>query len=268
MTLGKQDANPVARATNVKKLTPVSFSSARFFMVVNPSEAFYPNRMMGLTLWICLVIVLSCVSTFALDRDRSIVQFHHTAWGVNEGAPTEISALAQTEDGYLWIASPQGLFRFDDVKFEEYRPQRGVELPSYGIYYLMATPDGGLWIAFAPTGLGFLKDGYLTLFTKPEELPDSQIHSFARDHDGSIWAGTETGLVLREGTRWIPIGHDWNFAPEVIRDLFVDREGTLWVATVKVIEFFRRGSKAFELAMMAGTSISTLGHATAVLVWL
>src|SRR6266404_6728974 len=267
MPLGKQHANPIAKATNVKKLQPACFASARFSSVVNPSEAFYPKRKAGLTLWICLVIVLSCGPTFALDRDRSIVQFHHTVWGVNEGAPTEISALAQTEDGYLWIGSPQGLFRFDGVKFEEYKPPPGVELPSHGIYYLMATPDGGLWIAFAPTGLGFLKDGYLTLFTRPEELPDSQIHSFARDHDGRIWAGTETGLVLREGTRWIPIGHDWNFAPEVIRDLFVDREGTLWVATVKVIVFLRRGSKAFELAGAVGPSITTLAQAKDGRVW-
>lgn len=227
----------------------------------------YLNRQIALILWIWLLIGLACVSTYGLDRDRSIVQFHHTAWGVNEGAPTEISALAQTEDGYLWIGSPQGLFRFDGVKFEEYKPQPGVELPSHGIYYLMATPDGGLWIAFAPTGLGFLKDGYLTLFTRPEELPDSQIHSFARDHNGRIWASTETGLVLREGTRWIPIGHDWNFPPEVIRDLFVDREGTLWVATVKVIVFLRRGSSAFELAGEVGPSITTLAQAKDGRVW-
>src|SRR5882757_11362478 len=164
-------------------------------------------------LWVCLLIVCS-VPVLALDRDRSIAQFHHTTWSVNDGAPGEISALAQTSDGYLWIGSPRGLFRFDGVKFEEYKPQPGLELPSHGIYYLMPTPDGGLWIAFAPTGLGFLKDGYLTLFTRPEELPASQIHSFARDHDGRIWASTEkAGLVRREGTRWIPIGHDWNFDP-------------------------------------------------------
>jgi len=251
----------------VKKSRPTPFCPARFFSVVNPSKAFYPNRQVALTLWICLWIVFRCVPTFALDRDRSIVQFHHTAWSVNDGAPSEISALAQTEDGYLWIGSPQGLFRFDGVKFEEYKPQPGVELPSHGIYYLLATPDGGLWIAFAPTGLGFLRDGSLTVYTRPEELPDSQIHSFARDHDGRIWASTETGLVLREGTRWIPIGHDWNFAPDVIRNLFVDREGTLWVATVKIIVFLRRGSKAFELAGAVGRGITTLAQAKDGRVW-
>jgi signal transduction histidine kinase/ligand-binding sensor domain-containing protein len=267
MPPGKQHANSVARAENVKNSRPASFCPTRFFSVVNPSEAFYPNRQIAPILWICLVIVFRCVPTLALDRDRSIVQFHHTAWSVNDGAPSEISALAQTEDGYLWIGSPQGLFHFDGVKFEEYKPQPGVELPSHGIYSLLATPDGGLWIAFAPTGLGFLRDGSLTVFSRPEELPDSQIHSFARDHDGRIWASTETGLVLREGTRWIPIGHDWNFAPEVIRNLFVDREGTLWVATVKIITFLRRGSKAFELAGAVGRGITTLAQARDGRVW-
>ena len=215
----------------------------------------------------CLLIILRCAPVLALDRDRSIAQFHHTAWSVSDGAPGEISALAQTTDGYLWIGSPRGLFRFDGVKFEEYKPRPGVELPSHGIYYLMATPDGGLWIAFAPSGLGFLRDGSLKVFTRPEELPDSQIHSIACDHDGRVWAGTETGLVLRDGNRWIPIGHDWNFTPEVIRDLFVDREGTLWVATVKNVVFVRRGSKAFELAGPVGKGVTTLAQAKDGRVW-
>jgi len=221
----------------------------------------YPLTCEFRVLWICLLIVLRCAPAFALDTDRSIMQFHHTAWSETDGAPSEISALAQTEDGYLWIGSARGLFRFDGVKFEEYKPQPGVELPSHSIYSLMATPDGGLWIAFEPTGLGFLRDGSLTVFTRPEESPDSPIHSFARDHDGRIWAGTETGLVLREGTRWIPIGHDWNLAPEVIRALFVDREGTLWVATMKIIAFLRRGSKALELAGPVWRGVTSLAQA-------
>jgi signal transduction histidine kinase/ligand-binding sensor domain-containing protein len=107
----------------------------------------------------------------------------------------------------------------------------------------------------------------LTVFTRHEELPDSPIHSFARDHDGRIWAGTETGLVLRQGKRWMPIGHDWNFAPEVIRALFVDRDGTLWVATVKIIAFLRRGSKVFELAAAVGRGVTTLAQAKDGRVW-
>ncbi len=215
----------------------------------------------------CLFTAFLCVPAFSLDRDRSIAQFYYTFWSEKEGAPSQIGSLAQTEDGYLWIGSTRGLFRFDGVRFEEYKPPPGVDLPSHSIYSLMATPDGGLWIAFEPNGLGFLKDGSLTVFTRPEQLPDSPIHCFARDHEGRIWGGTETGLVLRQGDRWIPIGRDWNLPPEMIRYLLVDGEGTLWVATVKVVAFLRRGSKAFELGGPVSTGITTLAQAKDRRVW-
>ena len=153
-----------------------------------------------------IISLILPTSGYSLDRDRTIAQLHYTFWSEKDGAPSQISALAQTEDGYLWIGSTRGLFRFDGVKFEEFKPQPGVELPSHSIYSLMATPDGGLWIAFEPNGLGFIKGGTITVFNRPGELPDSHVHCFARDLDGRIWAGTETGLVLRDGTRWLRVG--------------------------------------------------------------
>src|SRR5258708_35305639 len=47
----------------------------------------------------------------ALSPDLRIKQFYHTAWTAKEGAPTDIADLAQTRDGYLWIASTAGMFR-------------------------------------------------------------------------------------------------------------------------------------------------------------
>ena len=215
----------------------------------------------------CIVCLFLCAPAFSLDLDRSVSQFYYTFWSEKDGAPSQISALAQTADGYLWIGSAQGLFRFDGVRFEEYNPQPGVDLPSHSIYSLMATPDGGLWIAFEPRGLGFLKNGSLTVFPRPEENPESPVHCFARDHEGRIWAGTETGLVLRQGTRWIPIGLNWNFTPEMIRYLLVDREGTLWVATVTRVAYLRRGANKFELGGPVGTGITTLSEGKDGRVW-
>jgi len=213
-----------------------------------------------------LICLSSCSPALALDRDRSIGQFYYTFWGEKNGAPSGITALAQTADGYLWIGSERGLFRFDGVKFEQYKPQPGVELPSYAIYDLMPTPDGGLWIAFSPAGLAFLKQGVLTVFSR-EHTPESPpVHCFARDHEG-IWAGTEDGLVLLQGGRLIPIGQEWNLPREMIRYVLVDREGTLWVATVNRIAFLRPGSKKFELGGAVGTDVTTLAQAKSGRVW-
>lgn len=197
---------------------------------------------------LCLGVValLWCNGARALDRDRTLAQIHFTTWTAREGAPSQISALAQTTDGYLWIGSTRGLFRFDGVQFEPYVPPPGVKLPSHNSYTLMATPDNGLWISFRPSGLGFLKDGQMTVYTRPDEIPRSQVYEFARDREGRIWAGTHDGLVLRQGNRWVVIAADWNFKPSRIRDLFVDRAGTLWVASDNGIFFLPHGARRFQ----------------------
>src|SRR5262249_21628609 len=100
--------------------------------------------------------------------------------------------------------------------------------------------------------LAFLKSGSLRVFTRKDELPDSPIHCFARDHEGRIWAGTETGLVLHESNRWVDIGPGWNLPREMIRYLLVDRGGTLWVATVKRLRLLRQGSKRSDLGGAGG----------------
>ena len=203
---------------------------------------------------ICISGVILCASVCGLDRYRSITQFHHTAWTAKDGAPSQISAIDQTTDGYLWIGSALGLFRFDGSAFEQYQPPDGMQLPSYNIYALMATPDNGLWISFRPSGLGFLKDGELKLFTRPEELPTSQVYRFALTPDGRIWAGTQDGLALFNGTGWDAIGAEWNIQPKTVKALFTDHSGTLWVSQEDAIVYLSPGSRTFQLSEKSGKS--------------
>ena len=78
----------------------------------------HPSRSSRATrLFLIATALLACCFVFAptvagLDRTRSIGQFEHRAWRSKDGAPSQIHALAQTTDGYLWIGSSQGLFRF------------------------------------------------------------------------------------------------------------------------------------------------------------
>ncbi|HQU83605.1 MAG TPA: two-component regulator propeller domain-containing protein [Pyrinomonadaceae bacterium] len=197
-------------------------------------------------LTICVIVFFVQITIFALDPNRKIGQFHHTSWTAKNGAPSQISDLAQTSDGYLWIGSALGLFRFDGITFELFQPPDGTVLPSNNIYSLMPTPDGGLWISFRPTGIGFLKDGKLRIFSRPEELPKSQVYSFARTNDGKIWAGTHTGLALYNGEGWTEIGAEMDFQPSRVRKMFVDRDGTLWISTDETMYFLPSGAVKFE----------------------
>ena len=213
-------------------------------------------------------LLLLASPAVALDPDRTLAQLHHTAWTAEDGAPSQVSALAQTADGYLWIGSARGLFRFDGVTFERYVPPDSVGLPSHNIYALLATPDGGLWISFRPSGLGFLRDGHLTAFVRSEENPPSQVYGFALDHDGRLWGGTHDGLMLREGSRWVPIGADWNLTPSRVQTLFVDRDGTLWITADSGLHSLARGAHSFETSTFRFTWISGMVQGLSGRFWL
>ncbi|HEX7828067.1 MAG TPA: two-component regulator propeller domain-containing protein [Thermoanaerobaculia bacterium] len=212
--------------------------------------------------------LLLCASAFALEQDRALSQLHHTSWTAKDGAPSQISALEQTTDGYLWIGSARGLFRFDGVRFELYTPPKGVTLPSHNTYALLATPDGGLWISFRPSGLGFLKDGKLTIYSRPDELPSSQVYAFAHDTSGRLWAGTHDGLVLRQGSRWVDVGADWNFVPERVHMMLTPRDGSLWVVSAKAIRVLKRGARHFELVETVAGQAGRLAEGPDGTIWI
>src|SRR5580692_6023639 len=61
--------------------------------------------------------------SIAWDRhDRNLAHLRHTAWTFKDGAPAEIYSLAQTPDGFLWLGTASGLFRFDGIRFQQYQP--------------------------------------------------------------------------------------------------------------------------------------------------
>jgi PAS domain S-box-containing protein len=198
------------------------------------------------TLGVCLFVALACSCSGALDSDRTITQFTHTAWGPKDGAPGVVRALAQTPDGYLWLGSPDGLFRFDGVVFERYQPQSGGPFPVRTVSSLLALPNGDLWIGFRPGVISLLRNGNATNYTVRDGVPNGAISSLAQDREGMIWAATEIGLVRLEGNRWKEVGKDWNFPGKLADALFLDGLGTLWVATEDTLVFLPPGTRTFQ----------------------
>ena len=78
--------------------------------------------------------------------------FVHQAWTTREGAPPATIALAQAPDGYLWLGTGTGLYRFDGVTFSRYQPPPGKHLPSANITALKFTTGGALWVGFYDGG--------------------------------------------------------------------------------------------------------------------
>jgi signal transduction histidine kinase/ligand-binding sensor domain-containing protein len=130
-----------------------------------------------------LPVLFVCIPAKALDPDRQISQYAHTAWriqdGVFSGAPT---AVVQTRDGYLWIGTESGLVRFDGVRFVPWVPTRGQRLPTSAVSSLLAASDGSLWIGMR-AGLAHWKDDKLTTFPEVSVF----VESILEDRSGAIW---------------------------------------------------------------------------------
>ena len=198
---------------------------------------------------------------FALDPRQPLVQLHHTSWTARDGLQGTVWRIAQTSDGYLWVGTSDGLFRFDGLSFERYRPEVG-SLQAVAVYALMAVPDGGLWVGYAQGGASFIKNGRTTNYSERDGLPIGNLRGFALDHDGTVWAAATGGLARLEGERWRKVRAEWQYSCGSAWALFVDRQGTLWVggASPSKLMFLPKGAKAFQ---EAGIPIPVTGFAEA-----
>ena len=174
------------------------------------------------------VLVAGCSCGFALNPSLDISQYAHTAWTVRDGFfKGAIYTIAQTPDGYLWLGTEFGLFRFDGVRSVPWEPPAGQHLPGTDVYALLAAHDGALWIGtFA--GLVTWSGARLT----PHRDFDGQfVTSLLQDHEGTVWAGTLASpagrlCAMRSGSTQC-YGGDGIFGRGVF-SLYEDKSGNLW----------------------------------------
>lgn len=197
----------------------------------------------------CLALVLALATgpAIALDPDRSISQYHHKAWSRADGAPGSINGLAQTPDGFLWLASDDGLFRFDGIRFE--RIDRQVDLVAEGTpYALLAARNGDLW-TYYPVSKRFAvyRSGRLQRLSVPRLT--GTVVDLAQTPNGDIWiAGGRMGqpmLRYRNGI-WAELSPGVNFSSDINMGMVVTDDGSLWVAYTNNIFRLRKGGDRFE----------------------
>ncbi|PTL80714.1 sensor histidine kinase [Vitiosangium sp. GDMCC 1.1324] len=183
----------------------------------------------------------------AAEPALTIKDFHHTAWTLKDGAPAGIWAMAQTEDGWLWLGTASGLYRFDGVVFERYDLLPAESTASRSIGALFAKRTGELWVAYSYGGASVLKDGVATHYGAREGLPKGlPIDGFEEDGDGRIWAETDKGLYVLERGVWELAGEQWGFARPGSVQMAQDGTGTLWVSADDGAYVLRRGARRFE----------------------
>jgi ligand-binding sensor domain-containing protein len=214
---------------------------------------------MGRVTQILLVpALLSVRSALALDPERHITELVHRVWDDRSGVPADIRALAQTSDGYLWVGSLRGLYRFDGVQFQKFEPESGARLPSQEVRSLFAASDGRLWVGYRTGGASVLAAGKLTNYNSTDGFPEVQVRGFAQDPQGRIWAASLGGLECFENGRWHAISSGSGFPDSKAFSILIDHLGALWVAGEHHIAVLPPQASKFEL--VASQSVRCKAH--------
>jgi len=143
----------------------------------------------------CLPLAVTCR---AADPNKPLTEYTHTVWTHKDGIPSAfIYAIAQTSDGYLWLATTDGLVRFDGVRFVHWRPKTGYTALLGVVRSLCAARDGSLWIGTETGLIGHIRGDDLTTSSV-----GAQIEALLEDHDGTLWVTLEirffdSALALR-----------------------------------------------------------------------
>src|SRR6266850_272154 len=130
----------------------------------------------------CLIIPFALAApAHALDPRKSNTQFTHTAWSAKDGIPGPVRAIAQTGDGYLWLGTDAGLYRFDGRRFVLCDQLLGLPLASSRVSSLFVSRDDSLWIGFNSAQISRLHGGVAKSYSANEGVPRGAILSIVED---------------------------------------------------------------------------------------
>ncbi|MGA7632857.1 MAG: two-component regulator propeller domain-containing protein [Terriglobales bacterium] len=196
------------------------------------------------------LLVVCSPGAYALNPELDVSQYAHTVWRVRDGFTRgAILAIAQTPDGYLWLGTEFGLYRFDGVRAIPWHSPAGADLLSEHIYCLLVARDGTLWIG-TYDGAASWKDGKLRRYS---EFDGQSISSFSllEDREGTIWSSGQKNFdppkicaIEKAGVHCY--GDDGSLSRGgPVAQMYEDAKGTVWAVARYGIWRWRPGPPEF-----------------------
>ncbi len=174
-------------------------------------------------------------------------RYVHQRWLEGNDAPVPVVSIAQGRDGFIWLATGDGLYRFDGIRFE--RIDAEVPLKNDAPSALLATRSGDIWVSFESSHrFGVYRNGALRLMEGPP-APD-RVVSMAEGEDGAVWALTANynAQIVRLKHGAVRVFDARDGLPESnASHVLVAGDGTLWVSGTEGAAWLRPGEERFNI---------------------
>ena len=165
------------------------------------------------------------------------------AWHTYDGLPqSSVKSIVQTPDGYLWVATFNGLARFDGVRFTVFDTSNLPGLPNNRLIHLSVDHTGAIWLVTEYFDLARLENGRCRTFTAADGVPPDGVRWVDEDAQGVLWlAGEKGGLRRWQDGTFVSVPVPPEFAAEPFDQLVVDSEGGAWLRQRERLFGFRNG---------------------------
>jgi signal transduction histidine kinase/CheY-like chemotaxis protein len=164
------------------------------------------------------------------------------SWSIRDFTPDSlgegryISAATVGPDGTVWIATWDGIRRYDGYQWSHLGMTNG--LPSNLVRHILVRRNGEVWVG-TDQGVGVLKDGRFEARSQPRELAGESVRRMAESPDGTLWFASEPwprstaggGLTrLRDG-EWTRYGTPDGLPTNYVFEIFVASNGRVLAGT-------------------------------------
>lgn len=161
-----------------------------------------------LALALPVLAALPCPAAPGGQPSRALGVYGFKSYGGDQGLTTlAVTVMAQDENGFLWVGTEDGLFRYDGEAFRRFGVRDG--LGDSGIKALAPAPDGGLWV-LTGTGLARFDGSRFSGIPPASGLPKMEdlvplATAIACDAQSRLWICTRKGLYLGGPSGFWPV---------------------------------------------------------------
>jgi signal transduction histidine kinase/ligand-binding sensor domain-containing protein len=191
---------------------------------------------------------------------QELRNFHHTAWS-SDSEPGAVFDIQQSPDGYLWLTTSRGVFRFDGVRFQSADEITSGATQHYEFASVFVSSSGAVWFRTRLPGLVLWRDGKLSAFPIKGCTPGLLTDSTVEDRDGTLWVAGSAGLFIIGEGKCERVSDHYGLPGGFPSAIAVDSAGSLWVKMLTgALLYLPRGGAKFKVSPNGEGSVGDLSY--------